>query len=153
MELVGGSPLLKTPYRPESTMCFQRLKDIDETYRKAIESILKIAKTEGPFWQRLETMVNIHIDEVEQPDNLKAQKKSRKEEDIYQCCLFDIVEAFFGHECELILDSSFGAEQKRHAMDRLLRSLKDVPLGGPQWNHGTMPRINKRLEDVKKQIH
>jgi hypothetical protein len=133
-------------------MCFQRLKDIDETFRNAIDSILKIAKTDGPFWQRLESIVNVHIDEVEQPDNLKAQKKSRKEEDIYLCCLFDIVDALFAQESETILDSSFGAEQKHHAIDRLLRNLKDVAFGGPQWNHGTMPRISKRLQDIKRQI-
>jgi hypothetical protein len=143
--------VLKTPYRPEATMCFQRLKDIDATYKNAIEAILKIAKEEDPFWQRLEAMVNIHIDEVE--GDLRSLKKSRKEEDIYLCCLFDIVDAVFAQESEMILDSSFGAEQKRHAMDRLLRNLKDVALGGPQWNHVTVPRIQKRLEDVKKQIH
>jgi hypothetical protein len=134
-------------------MCFQRLKDIDAMFRDAIDSILKIAKEEGPFWQRLEAMVNVHIDQVEQPDNLRAPKKSRKEEDIYLCCLFDIVDALFAEESEAILDSSFGAQQKKHALDRLMRNLKDVALGGPQWNHVTVPRIMKRLEDIKRQIH
>jgi hypothetical protein len=134
-------------------MCFQKLKDIDATFRNAIDSILKIAKEESPFWQRLEAMINVHIDEVEQPDNLKAQKKPRKEEDIYQCCLFDIVEALFAQESETIHSSSFGSQQKKHALDRLMRNLKDIALGGPQWNHATVPRIMKRLEDIKRQIH
>lgn len=144
---------MKTPYRPESTMCFQRLKDIDEKYRNTIDKILTTAKAEVPFWQRLEAMVNTHIDEIEVTADLKAQKTSRKEEEIYLCCFFDIIEALFADECESIRGSSFGAEQKRHAMDRLLRNLKDVALGGPQWNHQTTPRIQKRIEDLKKQIH
>lgn len=148
--------MLKTPYRSEAALCFQQLKDTDELYRNTIDQILKTANSELPFREKLDGVVNIHIDAVEQPSadfKVKLKKKSVKEEDIYLCCFFDIVEALFAVESETIVGSSFGPSQKKHAMDRTIRILSEVPLGGPRWNHNTQPRILRRLMDLKRQIH
>ncbi len=149
--------MLKTPYRTEAALCFQQLKDTDELYRNTIDQILKTANEELPFRERLDGVVNTHIDAVEEPSDLKLKlklkKKSVKEEETYLCCFFDIIEALFAVESESIVRSSFGPSQKKHAMDRMTRILNEVPLGGPRWNHNTQPRILRRLMDMKRQIH
>jgi hypothetical protein len=145
---------MKTPYRAEAAMCFQQLKTVNEIYKITIDQILAAVNSEIPFREKLDQAVNIHIDNVEDPaDTSLIKKKSAKEEDIYLCCFLDIVEGLFAVESESIVRSSFGGEQKKHAMDRMIRILNEVPLGGPRWNHNTQPRILRRLMDMKRQVH
>lgn len=146
--------MLKTPYRAEAALCFQQLKSVSEVYKKTIDQIMATTNAEMPFREKLDQVVNIHIDNVEDPADLNLQKKkSAKEEDTYLCCFFDIIEGLFALESESIVSSSFGGEQKKHAMDRMMRILNEVPLGGPRWNHNTQPRILRRLMDMKRQVH
>jgi hypothetical protein len=146
--------MLKTPYRAEAAMCFQQLKGINELYKKTIDQILEKVNSDLPFREKLDQAVNVHIDNVEDPADMNVQKKkSAKEEDTYLCCFFDIIEGMFANESETIVNSSFGGEQKKHAMDRMIRILNEVPLGGPRWNHNTQPRILRRLMDMKRQVH
>jgi hypothetical protein len=146
--------VFKTPYRSEAALCFQQLKGINEVYKITIDQILTAVNSEVPFREKLEQVVNIHIDNIEDPSDMNLKKKkSAKEEDTYLCCFFDIIEGLFAAESESIVNSSFGGEQKKHAMDRMIRNLNDVPLGGPRWNHNTQPRILRRLMDMKRQVH
>ena len=146
--------MFKTPYRSEAALCFQQLKGINEVYRITIDQILVAVNSEVPFREKLDQVVNIHIDNVEDPSDMNLKKKkSAKEEDTYLCCFFDIIEGLFAVESETIVNSTFGGEQKKHAMDRMIRNLNDVPLGGPRWNHNTQPRILRRLMDMKRQVH
>jgi hypothetical protein len=145
---------LKIPYRAEAAMCFQQLKGINEIYKNTIDQILEKVNSDIPFREKLEQSVNIHIDNIEDPaDTTLIKKKVAKEEDTYLCCFFDVIEGLFAIESETIVNSSFGGEQKRHAMDRMIRILNEVPLGGPRWNHNTQPRILRRLMDMKRQVH
>ncbi len=145
--------MFKTPYRAEAALCFQQLKSINEVYKITIDQILAVVNSEVPFRERLDQVVNIHIDNIEDPSDMNLQKKkSVKEEDTYLCCFFDIIEGLFAVESESIVRSSFGGEQKKHAMDRMTRILDEVPLGGPRWNHNTQPRILRRLMDMKRQV-
>jgi hypothetical protein len=146
--------VFKTPYRAEAAMCFQQLKTVNEIYKITIDQILAAVNSDIPFREKLDQAVNIHIDNVEDPaDTSLIKKKSAKEEDTYLCCFLDIVEGLFAVESESIVRSSFGGEQKKHAMDRMIRILNEVPLGGPRWNHNTQPRILRRLMDMKRQVH
>lgn len=145
--------MFKTPYRAEAALCFQQLKGVNDVYKITIDQILALVNSELPFRERLDQVVNVHIDNIEDPSDMNLQKKkSAKEEDTYLCCFFDIIEGLFAAESESIVNSSFGGEQKKHAMDRMIRILDEVPLGGPRWNHNTQPRILRRLMDMKRQV-
>jgi hypothetical protein len=145
--------VFKTPYRAEAALCFQQLKGVNDVYKITIDQILALVNSELPFRERLDQVVNVHIDNIEDPSDMNLQKKkSAKEEDTYLCCFFDIIEGLFAAESESIVNSSFGGEQKKHAMDRMIRILDEVPLGGPRWNHNTQPRILRRLMDMKRQV-
>lgn len=146
--------MLKTPYRAEAAMCFQQLKSVNEVYKITVDQILKVVNSEIPFREKLDQAVNVHIDNIEDPADVSLiKKKSAKEEDTYLCCFLDIIEGLFAMESESIVRSSFGGEQKKHAMDRMIRILDEIPLGGPRWNHNTQPRILRRLMDMKRQVH
>jgi hypothetical protein len=145
-------PMLKIPYRPKEVgHCYERLKEASPVFQKAIEEIQTTLQTESEFNERLQKSMEIHRAAREQ-----GKKEPRRhtwiEEDIYLCCLYDILEAAFAQEAETITQSKEPKEVKEKLLDNLGQSIESLKFGSPQYRTGIKPRFEEKISNARKHL-
>jgi len=145
-------PMLKIPYRPKEVgHCYERLKEASPVYQKAVAEIQTTLGSGSDFNERLQKSMEIHRAAREQ-----GKKEPRRhtwiEEDIYLCCLYDVLEAAIANEAETIIQSKDSKEVKEKRLDGLGQSIESLTFGSPQYRTGIKPRFQEKVLDARKRL-
>jgi hypothetical protein len=143
---------LKIPYDPQQVgHCYERLKEMLPVYQKGISRIRAEMESGRPFHQRLDKLLSLHDSILETGQGQKTSH-SWIEEDVYLCCLYDMLEAMYAMEAEKILRSDGLTAQKKKNLEELSRSIEDLPFGSPQYRTGIRPRLESVISSCVKQL-
>ena len=84
---------LKIPYSPDEVgECYRRLGQLLPVYQKGISDIRAKMESNQPFDQRLKAGLKIHARVLRESAKQETQH-SWNEEDVYLCCLYDMLES------------------------------------------------------------
>jgi hypothetical protein len=73
-------------------------------------------------------------------------------EDIYLCCVYDLVEAAFASEVESVLKSTNNSELKTKQLDQLTSVIELLPFKSPQYETTIKPRLEKKITQAKAEL-
>jgi hypothetical protein len=142
---------MKVPYQQSAASCYERLKETDSLYQKGVDQVLTVARSDDAFSKKLDTVLSFNESVIEKSRTVRSSKPWR-EEDVYLCCFFDLLEAMFASESETILKGSTSATEKRKGIEQLEDAVSRIQLSGPKWNQGAQVTIRKNLEEAKKNV-
>lgn len=137
---------LNLPYRPESAICYARLKETRPVFQEGFDQMQAEAVSLRSVQDRLPMITEIHMETIAE-SRKEPSKTTWNEEDIFVCCAFDLLHGLFAKESERIAaDSQANKSDKQKKLRQLLQLLDNMPFTGPSWGQGTKPAIRKQLE-------
>jgi hypothetical protein len=144
---------LKIPYSPDEVgECYRRLDQMLPVYQKGISDIRAKMESNQLFDQRLRTVLKIHARVLHESANQETQH-SWNEEDVYLCCLYDMLESMYAAEAARIATGTDDAKEKRKNLVQLSATIPKLPFGSPQYQEGIRPRLERavsnKLEIIK----
>lgn len=136
----------KIPYQPDTGQCYERLSQSNEKFRNGFESLKTVAESSEPFSDRLEKILKSH-EEITRKGKALPPLHPWREENAYVCCVYDLLESVFAAEQESIMKDSGESNEKQNKFKGLLKDLKKVEFGSPQWNGRIKPRIEGEIKE------
>lgn len=143
--------MIQIPFSPKEVgHCYERLQKADEVYRETIEEIRQVMVSTAPFEERLSECLRSHNEMLEEThQNLDSEFP---EEDIYLCCLYDMLEAMYAAEAKSIAGSELEKQARLDQLDALQQSIRQLPFGSPQFREGIRPRLERQVRQVEEEL-
>jgi hypothetical protein len=136
---------LKIPYQPDTGQCYERLAQSNQEFKNGFESLKTIAASSDAFADRLDKILKSN-EEISRKGKALSPQQPWREENAYVCCVYDLLESVFAAEEESILNNPAENKEKQNKLNQLLKALKKVDFGSPQWNGRIKPRIEEELK-------
>jgi hypothetical protein len=138
---------LKIPYSPsEVGECYRRLEQTLPVFQKGISDIRTRMESNQIFDERLRAVLKIHARVLRESTNQESQH-SWNEEDIYLCCLYDMLESMYAAEANRIASGTGAAEERRKSLRQLSSTIPKLPFGSPQYSEGIRPRFERAVSN------
>lgn len=138
---------LTIPYNQKDVgHCYERLKQTLPVYQEGISAIRLVMESNKPFSARLQKVVKANA-AVLKSAQTQASPHSWNEDDIYLCCLYDMLEAMYAAESARIATGPGSADEKRKQLAALASSIDKLPFGSPQFREGIRPRLEKAVSN------
>lgn len=136
---------LTIPYNQKDVgHCYERLKQTLPVYQEGISGIRRVMESNQSFAARLQKVVKANAAVVKSA-RTQASPHSWNEDDIYLCCLYDMLEAMYAAESARIATGPGSAVEKRKQLAALASSIDRLPFGSPQFREGIRPRLEKAV--------
>jgi hypothetical protein len=156
--LAAGTDEMKTasklqiPYRPkELSHCYERMPQTRKFLQDGLSQARSILESEEPFQKRLDEAMKIN-QETLQRATVEPPVQTWLEQDVYLCCLYDMLEAAFAAEADRIIATKADASKKKEDLQALLKSIEGLGPGSPQYRSGIKPRLVKTVQNALKKI-
>jgi hypothetical protein len=137
-------PKLKLPYGQDAGHCYDRLAQGQPLYQKGIADIRLAMESNNSFEQRLRKVLRLHAMNLQAAESQEASD-SWNEEDVYLCCLYDMLESMYNAEAERIAVSAGVYMEKRKNLDDVRASIARLPFGSVEYRNSTRPRLEKAV--------
>jgi hypothetical protein len=137
-------PKLKIPYGQNAGDCYDRLAQTLPLYQKGITDIRLAMESNNSFEQRLRKVLRLHA-MILQAAETDETSDSPNEEDVYLCCLYDMLESMYNAEAERIAVGAGAYQEKRKNLDDLRASIARLPFGSPEYRNSTRPSLEKAV--------
>jgi hypothetical protein len=148
----NGMTKLKIPFKAKEVgHCYDRLKQTLPVYQDGIAEIRNEMESNHPFEQRLQNVLTLHASNL-QAAQTRESAHTWNEEDIYLCCLYDMLEAMYANEAEQIAGGSGTLDEKRKNLSHLAESITRLPFGSPQYRTAIRPRLENAIAQVSRQL-
>ncbi|MCI0412821.1 hypothetical protein L0222_08485 [bacterium] len=149
-------PKLRIPYREQATAhCYDRLVQTLSLYQKGIADIRLAMESNNSFGERLRKVLRLHAMNLQATDP-EESSDSWNDEDVYLCCLYDMLEAMYNAEAERIAGAAGSHHDKRKNLDDLRASIARLPFGSSQYRNSIRPRLEKsvweRMRNVERSL-
>jgi len=135
---------LTLPFAAESKHCYEKLPRVSAIYRDGFKQLQEIAEGSGPYPERFSKLVKAH--EAIIAKGMDAPSGPLMEQDVYLCCVYDLLNAWLAKEAQAAKASSGSDEEKKKALDALWAPVDHLGWSGPQWNEIEKPRLKRRLQ-------
>jgi hypothetical protein len=143
-------PKLKLPYEQDAGHCYDHLAQGVPLYQKGIADIRLAMESNNSFEQRLRKVLRLHAMNLQAVETEESSDSSN-EEDVYLCCLYDMLESMYNAEAERITVGAGAYQEKRKNLDDLRASIARLPFGNREYRNHTRPRLEKAvLQRIKK---
>ncbi|MEW6364888.1 MAG: hypothetical protein AB1714_09640 [Acidobacteriota bacterium] len=139
---------MKLPFEPDAKRCHEDLKQTNAAYQQGFAALRALADSDSPFDERLHRFMKSHEATLAAAQT-QPQRQTWVEEDVYLCCVWDLLQSMFAAEAQSIAGSSRTVAEKRGALDELSKRVDKLPFGSPLWRDGPRARIQKRLADAR----
>ena len=138
---------LKIPYSPsEVGECYTRLEQTLPVFQKGLYDIRARMESNQIFEERLRAVLKIHARVLRESANQESQQ-SWNEEDIYLCCLYDMLESMYAAEANRIASGTGAAEERKKSLTQLSSTIPKLPFGSPQYREGIRPRFERAISN------
>jgi hypothetical protein len=137
-------PKLKLPYGQDASHCYDRLAQGLPHYQKGIADIRFAMESNNSFEQRLRKVLRLHAMNL-QAAEIEESSDSWSEEDVYLCCLYDMLESMYNVEAERIAAAAGGYQEKRKNLNDLRATIARLPFGSIEYRNNTRPRLEKAV--------
>ena len=77
---------------------------------------------------------------------------SWNEEDVYLCCLYDMLESMYAAEATRIATGTDDAKEKRKNLAQLSATIPKLPFGSPQYQEGIRPRLERAVSIMERRL-
>ncbi len=145
-------PKLKIPYSERETgYCYDRLGQTLNVYQKGIADIRLAMESNNSFEQRLRKVLRLHAMSLQAVEP-EETSDSWNEEDVYLCCLYDMLESMYNAEAERIASGAVSYEEKRKNLDDLKISIARLPFGSSQYRNNIRPRLERAVLERSKSL-
>jgi hypothetical protein len=138
---------LKIPYSPsEVGECYRRLDQTLPVFQKGISDIRDAMESTEPFDRRLRKVLKLH-ERVLRESAKQETQHSWNEEDVYLCCLYDMLESAYAGEADRIAKGTGDPAEKRKSLSQISATIPKLPFGSPQYREGIRPRLERAVSD------
>jgi hypothetical protein len=136
---------LKIPHNPgEAGVCYKRLKEALPVYQKGIADIQLEMNSKSPFDLRLRKVLRLHARTLQEALDQETSS-SWNEEEVYLCCLYDMLEAFYIFEADRIAHSAGSSDEIRRSLNELFASIPKLPFGSSHYQSIIRPRLERAI--------
>lgn len=142
--------MIKIPYHPKATShCYESIKTARAPYRDAVAQMRSVIESQVQFEEKLNKVLALHQQVLKSKGDSEAEFQ---DVDVFLCCLYDMLQAFYADESEKILASDAGSNQKKEQLNALMKSIEGLPFGGPQYRTGIRPRLVGIVTSAQKKV-
>lgn len=146
----GPSPrghAIDLPFDQDSAHCYEKLAGLGDTHRQGFAELAAVAREELPLSERLSRLLALHADVLRRGSE-EPVRRGPSAEDIYLCCVYDLLAALFAEETRSILASGQPPGDQRARLSAVLDALQAIPWQGPLWNEVEKPKIQRRVSEA-----
>ena len=144
-------PKLKIPYSELTGYCYDRLAQTQSVYQKGIADIRLAMESNNSFEERLRKVLRLHAMSLQAVEP-EETPESLNEEEVYLCCLYDMLESMYNAEAERIAGGAVSYEVKKKNLDDLKVSIARLPFGNPQYRNNIRPRLERAVSERSKNL-
>lgn len=143
---------LTIPYNPKDTgHCYERLSQTQSVYQDAVRKIREALESDRDFSARMKSAMALNKKTIEQSQTL-PHLQPWIEEDVYLCCLYDMLESVVSAETTEIVSGKDNPKQKEARLKAVLDDIASLPFGSPQYRTGIRPRLEKPVKNAMKKL-
>ena len=135
-------PKLKIPYGQEAGHCYERLAQTLPLCQKGIADIRLAMESNNTFEERLRKVLRLHAMNLQAAET-EESTDSWNEEDVYLCCLYDMLESMYNAEAERIAAGAGAYQEKRKNLEDLRSSIARLPFGSSEYRNRVRPRLER----------
>jgi hypothetical protein len=142
--------MIKIPYHPKATShCYESIKTARAPYRDAVAQMKSVFESQAQFEEKLNKVLALH----QQVLNAKTDSESEFQQmDVFLCCLYDMLQAFYADESHKILASDVDKNQKKEQFTAVAKSIEGLPFGGPKYRTGIRPKLESIVASAQKKL-
>jgi hypothetical protein len=143
---------LKIPYNPSQVgECYRRLEQTLPVFQKGISGIRAAMESNQKFDARLRKALQLHARVLRESADQETPH-SWNEEDVYLCCLYDMLESMYAAEANRIASGNDPAEERKKGLAQLSETISKLPFGSPQYQEGIRPRLERAVSNALELI-
>ena len=147
-------PKLKLPYTQDAGYCYDRLALGLPLYQKGVADIRFAMESNNSFEQRMRKVLRLHAMNLQAAET--EESSDSWNEDVYLCCLYDMLDSMYNAEAERIAVAAGGHGEKLRNLEELKASIARLPFGSPEYRNNIRPRLEravfKRIQSIEGRL-
>lgn len=143
--------MIKIPYNAKATAhCYDKIQSTRAPYREAVAQMKSTIESQSSFQEKFDRVLALHQQALQSKGDSEAEFQQI---DVFLCCIYDMLQALYADESEKIVASSNAADQKKTEINELMKSIGQLPFGGPQYRTGIKPRLERIVKNAQKKLN